>query len=1158
MKSIKLLNLIVLFFSLWLNFSNAQTDYSAIIVSDTITINFNNHYPISQVNIIPNSEQIYLKGKQLTTEDYQFFYSEGYFNLSSSLPYSIFDTLIVKYRSFKLSLKKEYYKKSLVFKYDEKTGDTIKVLSSISGGFSPDAIFGSDMHKSGTIVRGFTVGTTKDFSLTSGLRLQLSGKISDDIEIVAALTDENTPIQPEGNTERLEELDKVFIQMKHKNVTGTFGDYQLKQRSGEFGVIDRKLQGLMGDFNYGDVSGYLSIANSRGKFNTNSFNGSDGVQGPYRLSGLNNERDIIIIAGTEKVFLDGVEVKRGDNNDYTIEYSNATITFTPNKLITSASRISVDFEYTDRQFARSFFGAGTSVKLFNEKVNLRFQYLREGDDQDSPIDISLSEDDKNILSLAGDDRNKAVKSGVRLAEPDSLGQIKGIYTKVDTIINGNQFSYYVYNPGDSASLYNVSFSFVGDGNGDYSRQSLGYYNFTGIGKGSYLPIIYLPLPQIKQLGNVAVDIMPFENISLSLEYSGSLWDKNRFSSLDDGNNYGYARNILLRILPSQITVGELNLGRAGFSYKDRFIQGKFTSLDRFDEVEFNRNYNSSAQAKQQDESLREIGLLLQPVNELTLNSSAGFLRKGNDFSSDRFNNSVRFSDMKSFNVEYNLDIVNSKTSILKSNWFRHKGNTYYSFWFLKPGFEFVAEDKQDKQTAKDSLLNGSLKYFEYSPFIELIEVSGIKALTKFSLRDDHLPFNGIMTKESRSKTYSLEINYNGIREVNTNLVLTFRNKKYEEQLKQKGFLDNETILIRSRTKFNFWQRLLNGDLYYEVSTQKSARLQKVFVRVEQGTGNFTYLGDINNNGIADENEFEPALFDGDFIQVTLPTDELFPVIDLKTSTRWKINFSELVDKNTVIGKIISPLSSETLWRIEENSRDLNYANIYLLKLSTFQNENTTIRGSNYIQQDIFIFENDQELSFRLRFTQRKALNEFSSGFERYYNREQSIRVKFKMIKEVSNQTDFVNLIDNVSAPVNSNRIREINSNNLISEFSYRPDKNIEVGFRIKAGRSEDTHPLTPTVIDLNSQLLRFNLSFLGTGRLRIEIERSELLSNTTENFIPYELTNGNQIGKNYFWRLNFDYRLSSFLQTTISYDGRVHGSGSRVIHTARAEARAYF
>jgi hypothetical protein len=1141
---------------MWLSEVTAQNDYNSFVISDTIAINFQNNYPISSVNIIPGSEMIFLKSKKLSLNDYSFTYSQSFFTLSDSLPYSIFDTLVVTYRSLKLSLQKEYLKRSLVVKYDEKFGDTVSVLTS-TGGFSPEAIFGADMQKSGTIVRGFTVGTTKDFSLNSGLRLQLSGRISEDIEIVAALTDENTPIQPEGNTERLEELDKVFIQVKHPNVVGTFGDYQVKQRFGEFGVIDRKLQGLMGEFSFKDANGYVSIANSRGKFNTNNFNGSDGVQGPYRASGLNNERDIVILAGTEKVYLDGIELIRGENNDYTIEYSNASITFTPNRLITSASRISIDFEYTDRQFTRSFFGAGSSTKFFDDKLQLKVQYMREGDNQDAPIDFSLSEADKVILSLAGDDRNKAVKSGVKLAEPDSLGVIKGIYTKIDTVLNGEPFSYYVYNPGDSLSFFTVSFSYIGEGKGDYIRQSLGYYNFVGIGQGSYLPIIFLPLPQLKQMGNVVVDVEPFENVTLSLEYAGSLWDKNRLSDLDDADNYGYARNIFLKVAQTQILIGDLDLGKAGLTYRDRFIQDKFTSLDRFNEVEFSRNYNTSSQTKSEDESLREIGVSLQPIQELIINSNAGFLRQGDNFSSDRFNNLFRFSDSKTFNVEYNLDYVKSTNLTLKSNWLRHKANAFYTFWLLKPGIEFLAEDKQDNRAQKDSLLNGSLKYFEYSPYLELKEIYGFRMFTKFGLRDDYLPYNGLMIKESKAQTYSVEMNYSGIREVNTNLVLTFRDKKYEEQFKANGFLDNETILIRSRTKFIFWERLLNGDFYYEVSTQKSAKLQKVFVLVEQGTGNYIYLGDLNNNGIADENEFEPTLFDGDYVQIPLPTDELFPVIDLKTSTRWKINFSELVDVKTLLGKIVSPISSETFWRVEENSRDSNYANVYLIKLSTFQNENTTIRGSNYIQQDFFLFENDQDLSFRFRFTQRNALSQFSSGYERYYNRERSLRIKFKMIKEISNQTDIVNQIDNVSAPENSNRIRAINSNNVISEFSYRPDRNIEVGFRIKVGKSEDTHPENPTIIDMNSLLLRFNLSFLSTGRLRIEIERDELISNTTENFIPYELTNGNQIGKNYYWRLNFDYKLLTFLQTTISYDGRLQGE-SRVVHTARAEARAYF
>lgn len=73
----------------------------------------------------------------------------------------------------------------------------------------------------------------------------------------------------------------------------------------------------------------------------------------------------------------------------------------------------------------------------------------------------------------------------------------------------------------------------------------------------------------------------------------------------------------------------------------------------------------------------------------------------------------------------------------------------------------------------------------------------------------------------------------------------------------------------------------------------------------------------------------------------------------------------------------------------------------------------------------------------------------------------------------------------------------------------------------------------------------------------METERTELTTNTTENAIPFELTRGNFIGKNYYWRLNFDYRIASNLQTTVAYDGRIL-AGSRTIHTMRAEARAYF
>ena len=139
----------------------------------------------------------------------------------------------------------------------------------------------------------------------------------------------------------------------------------------------------------------------------------------------------------------------------------------------------------------------------------------------------------------------------------------------------------------------------------------------------------------------------------------------------------------------------------------------------------------------------------------------------------------------------------------------------------------------------------------------------------------------------------------------------------------------------------------------------------MFVKVAVGSGNYIYLGDLNHNGIMDENEFQPTLYDGDYVLVTVPTDQLYPVIDLKTNTHWRLNYRDMANKNSLLGKILRPFTSEIQWRVEENSQEQDYAKIYLLHFSDFQNPDKTIDGSNYIQHDLFLFENDPEFSARI-------------------------------------------------------------------------------------------------------------------------------------------------------------------------------------------------
>ncbi|MGD8780312.1 MAG: hypothetical protein PVH88_15275 [Ignavibacteria bacterium] len=1151
-KSLKYLLIVLLLLSTTLK---TQTQFPTVTRTDTLLPNLQNYYPFKSVSVLPLSEEIILSGKKLKAGDYNIDYREAYFELSENLEYSLFDTIYFTYEMILTGLKKEYKKRSLVRRFDRMTNDSIMVVKKESSAFTPESIFGSDIKRSGTILRGFTVGTNKDFTVESGLRLELSGKLSEDIEIVAALTDENTPIEPEGNTETLEELDKVFIEVKHKNAIGTFGDYTINETIGEFGVVDRKLQGLKGEFLFENNNGAIAIASSRGKFNTNSFSGEDGSQGPYRLTGRNSENSIVVIAGSEKVFLDGEELTRGENNDYTIEYANAEITFTPNRLITSASRIIVDFEYTERQYQRNFFSTNYRTSLFNNSLKVNFGYIREGDDEGSPIDISLSDDERAILENAGDYRYNAIVDGVSLAEPDSTGEVTGIYTKVDTLIDGETFAYYVYDPGAENSLYNVVFSYVGLGEGDYAQISSGNYLFVGIGQGSYLPVKFLPLPELRQMTNLLIETTPFKDVNLNIELAGSSWDKNNFSDLNDDDNLGYARNITLDIKPREIKLGNINLGKVGVSYKDRFIQTEFTTLDRIDEAEFGRYYNID-ESIDEDEELREIGLTLIPFKELNINSQYGFLSEGSSFRSDRFVTGVKLEKDKIVNLNYNLDYVVTDNESLNTDWIRQDGSVEFFVGSFTPGFEFLHEDKQSSYDNSDSLSEESLKYVETAPFIGFSSASGISVSAKYSFREEFSPINGNLEKESEAVTRSLNFSYSGLREVKTEWSLAFRTKEFTDKFKEHGSLNNETVLIRSQSRFDFWQRAIDGSLFYEASTEKTAKLERVFVKVEQGTGNYIYLGDLNNNGVAEEEEFESTQFEGDYITTTIPTDELYPVIDLMLNTRWRVEPAKLISGKGFFPSLLKPLSTETVWRVEENSTEEDTKKIYLLNFSSFLNDSNTVSGTNYIQNDFHIFKNKRELSFRHRFTQRRTLNQYAGGIEKAYYREQGIRVKFRMVKEISNQSDVIFKTDNVISEVNSTRSRELTGTEFVSDFSYRPIKNLEVGFKFSVENSTDNYPDTPTEIESNSQSISGIVSFSNKGRLKLEFERIEITVNN-DNSISSDILQGNSIGKNYFARVNFDYRISGNLQTSFSYSGRQLGKG-KIIHTMTAEARAFF
>src|SRR5690606_2845364 len=101
------------------------------------------------------------------------------------------------------------------------------------------------------------------------------------------------------------------------------------------------------------------------------------------------------------------------------------------------------------------------------------------------------------------------------------------------------------------TLYMVSFSYVGAGNGDYrlaNSSGIGkIYEFTepvnGIKQGEYDPLIQLIAPTRLTLATVLGQYKPKDFTQIDFEVGFSNHDENLFSPIDDNDNKGIAASV---------------------------------------------------------------------------------------------------------------------------------------------------------------------------------------------------------------------------------------------------------------------------------------------------------------------------------------------------------------------------------------------------------------------------------------------------------------------------------------------------------------------------------------------------------------------------------------------------------------------------------------
>lgn len=276
------------------------------------------------------------------------------------------------------------YRLETVPVYRRGLSDTAPAAAWTSGPAGADTAYGKyRLNYSGSKSMAVTVGSGGGLGLDASLFLNLSGQVAEDVFVEGQLSDQNVPIQPEGNTATLKEVDTKFVRVYGKHYAYTLGDYML-----EYGVpgedrFTAKVQGVDGKYERGGYQAHGSWSVSEGQYQSDTLRGVDGKQRGYYLRGRDGRTFITVLAGTERVWRNGVPLKRG--TDYTIDYSEGRLDFLPPMVVTGENLFAAEYQYTEQDFPRTL--AAGEVRDTAGAFTWSLRAIDESEDKDNPLGL---------------------------------------------------------------------------------------------------------------------------------------------------------------------------------------------------------------------------------------------------------------------------------------------------------------------------------------------------------------------------------------------------------------------------------------------------------------------------------------------------------------------------------------------------------------------------------------------------------------------------------------------------------------------------------------------------------------------------------------------------------------------------------------------------
>ncbi len=1084
------------------------------------------------------------------------------FNDSVDIEYRVFP---VKLNAVHQHLNYELYKYNFIAEYQT------NLNLNDEGTVNPLIDFGT-LNSSGSIGRAISFGNNQDAVVNSNMNIQLSGLIADSLEFTAAISDNNLPVQPNGNTRSLRDFDKIFLQLKKRNWKLDFGDIELMQNELKYIKFNKRIQGLSystsNSLSSGIKNNFLfSGAVAKGKYVKNIITPVEGIQGPYKLKGNNNEFYFIILGGSEKVYIDGELMQRGEDQDYTIDYNTAEIKFTPKRQINKDSRIQVEFEYSDRNYLNAQFYFNDKLSV-NEKLDINFGYYTNTDAKNSGIDQMLDSRQKIFLSGVGDSiQNAFTENAVR----DTIGFGKILYKKIDTTYNNIHDSIYIFSNNNQDTLFNLSFTYVGEGKGNYKQIQNGIngkvYQWQQPGSnnqknGDWEPVSFLVTPKKQQIYAVSINYKISEKSFLKSEISLSDYDVNLFSRRDKKNNKGLAGNFTynqstpeFKLLNSYCKI-ENNL-----SYE--YVQHQFKPVERLRDIEFLRNWSLSQNSVNSDEMIA--------AYQFIINSKKGGQIK---YSIENYKRSDGYNGLKnSLTQNSNAKFLKIKSELH----YLHFSDNVNKGVFLTPLMELIilpkkipafqfgsrlsGEFNKIKPVLNDTLLKSSYAFSKYEFFIQSDNKSLNKWGVNYNSRTNFIPHVDSLLAVDKSDNYNAYLDL-----LKSDKHQVRLNGSYRELniLKQQLSAQKKDKNLTGRLEYyvNELKGALSGNILYEIGGGQEQKREYSYVQVPAGQGTYAW-NDYNANGVEEINEFELAVFQDQrkYIRVYTPTNQYVKANYVQFNYSIELNPSvEIRNKNSKLKKFLS--NSFASSSLQLYKKTISGEHFLFMPFDKNLLDTNLVTVNSFLTNSFFYNRNNSKWGFDLTSTQSSGKSLLSFGFENSKSDILTGRLRINFLKNLSGIMKF----KNISNSIFSTGYRLENRNYVINQNVFEP--NCTYLFK-SMFRTTFTYTYSNKQNKIDSMESSINNAWTADVKLNIYANTSIVLKcsynkikfsaykNAENSTVGYIMLEGLTPGKNILWNLELIKRLAGNLELNVQYEGRKTGVG-RVINIGRLAVRALF